>query len=453
MESTRLPRSVGHWFKLCSLLLVGCLLSPCLGCQGGPSAIQQARSAYYSGDFPAARQHLVDVVDRDRRFGDVAKLDLAIVELASGNPASADSILRDCRKTFDRRDPVEIVPGVRTILTDDRDQPYDAAGYEDVMIRSLLSISSLLCNSGDAEAYAMQAQMRQSELAQQAEERGIGNLGEVYQPLALAPYIRGMLREATHHDYDDAQRAYQLVAQWQPGFHAIEADVIRATEGTHSRPGHGVVYVFALVGRGPVRVEDRAEATGTALLIADRIVAATTNETIPPTMAPIPVPAVVVPPSPTAAIAVSVDGQNMGVTESLTDVAALASRQVQAEMPWVIARGIVRRTAKKAVVASSLNFMNSDNSALHTGGALLGSLWEASERADIRCWSLLPREIQVLRLELPSGEHSIVTSAVGRGTISNASRANVVVRDGVNSYLLVIAPDDRVSALCVGSSF
>jgi hypothetical protein len=420
------------------------------GCQGAFRKLDAGREAYYLGDFGGAKKQLQSL-ERQRRLKDVVVLDRAVVELATGNAGEAEALLRAARDRFDSRKPSTTVPSVTSLMTDERDRPYDAASYEDVMIRSLLSIASLLGDATDAEAYAMQAQMRQQEIAIQAAEKGLENVGEIYQPLALAPYVRGLIRESNHHDYDDAARAYQLVAQWQPSFRPAEFDVIRATEGTHSQPGHGVLYLFALVGRGPQRVADVAEATGPALLIADRIVAATSRYTIPPTLAPVPVPRVLVPPSRVDRVGVFVNGQFMGATEVLTDVGSLATRQLEAEMPWTVARGIVRRVAKKTVVASSLHAVGGDNGAVQLGGALLGSVWEATEQADTRCWGLLPREIQVMRVELPSGEYEIGTAAICQRPLGIETSARVVIRDGLNSFVLCVAPDDRVTAVVCGA--
>lgn len=430
-----------------SLLLCLVTLLGSGGCRSGWNSLQQGREAFYAGDFESARAPLVAAMEKDRRLADVARLDLAVVELAAGNPLAADALLRESRDTFDGRDPPELVPSVRSVLTDERDMPYDAASYEDVMIRSLLSIASLVSGSGDAESYAMQAQMRQQQLAEEAQERGLENVGEVYQPLALAPYIRGMIREATHHDYDDAARAYQLVAQWEPRFTPSSSDIVRASEGTHSQPGHGVLYVFALVGRGPQRVADVAEATGPALLIADRIMAASSKYAIPPTLAPVPVPRVVVPGSGVDVVGLRVNDGPILHTSVLTDVGRLAATQMEAEMPWTIARGVVRRVVKKTVVTTTVNAVAGGNGALEFGGSLIGSVWEATEKPDLRCWSLLPREIQVLRIELPAGRHRVSAAAVGVVRPASHVEAEVVIRDGLNAYLLAFAPDDRVTAL------
>lgn len=433
--------------RITASLVVGVLVILSAGCRSGWATLEQGRGAYYAGDFDGARMALAATMEQDRKLADVARLELAVVELTAGNPTAADALLRESRDAFDQRDPPEVIPTVGSLITDERDMPYDAASYEDVMLRSILSIASLMSDSGDAESYAMQAQMRQLQLAQAAEERGLENVGEVYQPLALAPYIRGVIREATHHDYDDASRAYQLVAQWEPSFAAAQSDILRASQGTHSQPGHGVLYVFALVGRGPQRVADVADATGPALLIADRLVAATTEYAIPPTLAPIPIPRVTVPHSRATCVGIRVPGAPPAQTVAVTDVGGLAVRQIEAEMPWTVARGVVRRVVKKAIVATTIDSVSGGNPALDFGGSLLGSVWEATEKPDLRCWSLLPREIQVSRIELPAGKHRFSAAAIGAGTRDVGVEAEVVIRDGTNSYVLVAAPDDRVTAL------
>ena len=83
--------------------------------------------------------------------------------------------------------------------------------------------------------------------------------------------MRGILREATWNNYDDAAKYYRETGQLLPEHPYILEDIQRAESSVHSQPQHGVVYVIAMVGRGPYKVEEDAEATQQALLIADQI--------------------------------------------------------------------------------------------------------------------------------------------------------------------------------------
>ncbi len=147
-------------------------------------------------------------------------MDLAIVELASGDAPAALKTLRESRDELDEQLKLTKMTGsLASMVTDDRSRPYEPAGYEQVLVRSLLSLCSLATGDGDAESYANQAQLKQTELARAAEERGLQLVEETYQPLALATLCpRCVLREASHHDYDDALRSYQLVSHIQPSF-------------------------------------------------------------------------------------------------------------------------------------------------------------------------------------------------------------------------------------------
>ena len=302
--------------------------------------------------------------------------------------------------------------------------------------------------------------MKQAELARKAGERGLLEVSDAYEPIAVAPYIRGMLREASHHDYDDAAKAYQLVSSVRPQFAPAQADIQRASGGTHSAPGHGVLYVIACVGRGPVLRESTAPTTSTALSIASSVLNAETNEEetedgkkvggpVLPNIASVKIPEVVVPPSDVAAIGVRVGGNLYGATQTLTDVGELASRQIAAEMPWTIARAVVRRVTKETAVAKvgdTLGLNGTAGSLFHFAAA---SAWSGLEKADTRCWGLLPREIQVFRAELPIGQHQIDLQPLGfGGGVIAAGRTEMVdIRDGRNQYLIVISPASNLYVL------
>jgi hypothetical protein len=69
--------------------------------------------------------------------------------------------------------------------------------------------------------------------------------------------------------------------------------------------------------------------------------------------------------------------------------------------------------------------------------------WEATENADTRCWGLLPDTIQVLRLELPVGQHTLALQPVDRNgqPTGTAIPQTVTVLDGRNTYVVAQATD------------
>ncbi|MGC4005027.1 MAG: hypothetical protein QM811_18695 [Pirellulales bacterium] len=135
------------------------------------------------------------------------------------------------------------------------------------------------------------------------------------------------------------------------------------------------------------------------------------------------------------------------MTSVVTDVTNLAVTQYQAVYPQIIARAVARRCVKKGLIYGTKQGTGIDGGSLSSLGMdLVGVAWEATEAADTRCWALLPDKIQVLRIELPAGEHDVALQPVyyGNQTGPVAARQRVEIRDGANTYLLGNFPDGQL---------
>jgi hypothetical protein len=76
---------------------------------------------------------------------------------------------------------------------------------------------------------------------------------------------------------------------------------------------------------------------------------------------------------------------------------------------------------------------------------LAGIAWEATESADTRCWGLLPDTIQVLRVELPAGQHEVdLQPLVSLNAAGHRQAQSVEIANGRNTYLLAVVPDNQV---------
>ncbi len=434
--------------------VIAMLILAATGCSLTRHNISTARDDFHRGELTSARASLESIANSHSRGADTAALDLAIVELASGNPRSAEQRLREIRDRFDALPAVAPIGATAALVTDDNARRFRPAGYEQVMIRAMLAVCSIAGDASDAESYALQASIKQEELALDAKERGAFEIEQAYQPIAITPYLRGVLREATHHDFDDAVKAYQLVSHVEPTFAPAKEDIVRATLGAHSAPGTGVLYVFACTGRGPVREEKVAETTSAALSIASSVLNAETNKDesgrvggpVLPNIASVKVPDVVIPPSPIEAVGVRVGGVLYGATQTVTDVGRLAHNQVNAEMPWTIARAVTRRVTKETLVAGTRNAIGLEGAAGSLVHFAAATAWSATEHADTRCWGLLPREIQVLRAEICVGVHDVQLSAMNSmgHEFGTAAKRRVSIVDGQNTYLVVVAPAEKV---------
>ena len=417
------------------------------GCASYAERTVQLHNAYYDNQLAAAQETVQQRLERERANRDLLKLDQAMIELAAGNAAAAEQELREVRDHFDELEGTSAAETVGSYLLDDNRRAYSGEDYERILIRAFLALSNLMHDGGDAEAYSLQLIDKQEQIIAAGADKDGNNPKASYQRVALAPYLRGVLREATHLDYDDAQRSYMSVVSWQPSFMAGQFDLQRASQGAHSQRGNGVVYVFALTGRGPYKEEAVEVPSTAALLVAGEIVSAVGSQTVPPNVAPVKVPCVVSRRSNIAGIAVAADRQPLGVTETITDVTQLAVQQYEAIYPTVIARAVARRVLKNGLVYGGKEAAGIAKGSL-PGLAidLAGLAWQATETADTRSWGLLPDRIQVLRVELPAGEHELALTPVNPGLtpLGRPVSQRVQVADSRNTYVLASFPDSHL---------
>ena len=414
------------------------------GCATHADRLGEVRSAYYSGNLGQARVKIDEGIEKSRRDADVLKLDKATALLTEGRAAEAEALFRETRDRFEEKEGRDVREGVVSMLTDDQRLAYAGEDYEKVVLRFYLAMANLMHDGSDAAAYALQVNQKQQQIVEAAKPADGKNIKEGYKLVAAGAYLHAALREETHTNYDDAARSLELVAKWQPDFAPAKSDLERVKTGRHSQPGNGVVYVFTMVGRGPYK-EERIEPVSTiSVLIADRILSAVGRQSLPPNVAPIKVPRVVQSPNAVASVAVAVGGRPAGQTQTLTDVGQMAAEQCEAVLPETIARAVVRRAVKKGVIYAAKEVIGTNKSQL-TSIALdvVGVVWEATEAADTRCWGLLPDKIQVLRIELPAGNHQLTLQPAG-ATTAGGDTVNVAVENGRNTYVLAHYPGPRL---------
>ncbi len=432
------------------LLAAACLLA---GCSTHADRLCEIRDWYYGGHLDYALEKTDEYLKKGNTDSDVLKLERAMIDLADGRPGDAERTLREVRDRFEHLQQFSAAEGVLKMLTDDNRSAYPGEDYERILIRAFLALANLMGDGGDALAYSLQVNDIQAQIIEEGADESGENPKLNYKRVALGAYLHGVLREETFLNYDDAAHSWAQVLRWEPEFPYARADLDRALHGRHSQRGSGVLYVFTLVGRGPFKIETEEIPSTIALLAADRILSFAGKHTVAPTIAPIKVPAVVVSPNDVRAVQVSVDGRPAGETATVTDVGQLAVQQYQAIYPRVLARAVARRAVKKGIFYAAKEASNvSNGSLLNLGLDVVGVIWEATEAADTRCWGLLPDRIQVLRVELPAGQHRIGLRPAGGSSGMGPEESTVVnVSDARNTYVLANFPGDRlVGKILVG---
>lgn len=449
--------------KAYACLVLVCLTLPGFtGCATHADRAKVVRNAFYQGQLQTALEKSTPQTGwlKRQHDDDLQRLNQAMIHLASGDSQQSEQLLREVRDRFDHLEQKSLAEQTLALLSDDRRISYAGEEYERILIRVMLALSNLMHEGGDVHAYALQVAAKQQEMLQtkqvsppqetsappdSTQEPPPPDQSGLASQLAIGSYLRAAVLESSPLDYDDVQRCRLQVASWQPDFRDAQIDLARAESGQHSAPGHGVVYLFALVGQGPYKEEDVAPVTTVSLLIADRILSAVGKYELPPNIAPVRIPVVVRAPQLVDNIAVASGGVLLGSTATLMNVGELAVQQQALERDRIIARAVARRIAKKGSVYAVKEGLRVEGSPeIDMLLTVAGIVWEASERADTRCWSLLPDRIQVLRLELPIGEQELTLTpqrdSRQRGT---PQRVRVDVQDAKSTFVLTCIPHDR----------
>ncbi len=415
------------------------------GCAVHADRLRDVRAEFYAGNVNTAAATLDRYLERvGQKEADVFKLDRAIIDLAAGRPEQSEATLREVRDRFDFLEQGDVAEKILSMATDDTQLAYAGEDYEKVLLRAFLALSNLMHDGGDATAYALQVSQKHQQIIEAGGSQPEENPKLAYKMVALGPYLHGALAEENPLEHDVARRCREVVCSWQPDFRDGKGDLQRALYGRHSAPGNGVLYVFALVGRGPRKEEVAEVPTQVAMLIADRIISHNAQYSLTPTLAPVKVPKMVASPNRIRNVLVQAADRQAGHTATITDVTEMAVRQQEAVYPQILARAVVRRALKKGALYAAKDAMDV-NPLVSLAFDVGGVAWEATESADTRCWGLLPDKIQVLRLELPAGEHRIgLQASAGASPIGPAFHQTVRIADGRNTYMLANFPDDRL---------
>lgn len=425
------------------------------GCATHAHQLEGIRNDYYSGRVDQSAKTIEQLVAKHDNAADALKLDRAIVELASGHPQLAERTLREVRDRLDFLEQKDAREQILAMVRDDQSLAWAGDDYEKVLIRTYLALTNLMNGGEDANAYALQIDEKQREIIARLErDRAEKESQRDFKRVALGPYLHAALLEERHLDYDDIERSRLKVVSWETSFRDGKVDLERARHGRHSEPGHGVLYLFCMVGRGPHKVEAAEVPTQAAMLIVDRILSEVLKQELTPTIAPVKVPIVQPGRALISNISLGRGGETIGTTTTITDVSQFAVQQAEANFPNVIARAVVRRTLKKGAMYAIKDKVGADaRPGADLALTLAGIAWEATENADTRCWGLLPDQIQVLRVELPAGQHQLeLQPMLGSNSTGIPKSVTVNIEDGRNTYLMGNIPDQQFVGEILSSS-
>ena len=486
--------------SVCLALPLLSLLLP--GCQSWHKTHESALTAWASGNTDVSVARLQEARSQFRSEKELLDLDLAMLELAVGQPAAAETLFRKKRESLDFLRQKDIGEQTASILTDSRAIAWSGRDFERSMLLNLAMLSSMVSDGQDSFAYSLQftkaaadrreliaaalqkkqkdgkqtdSKLVDSKLVDQHspeaadDTTGIARVSyssenpavaitasPVDQPLAFGAWLTALVQSETPSRAVETEQALADVNFWNPAFaDSPGAKKLTTGLGVRSRRGHGTLAVIALCGHAPQWTAERVEPTSTALLIADRILSATGKHTLPPTISSVKIARPCSTPSlrKTDWIRSDVTANSGSSPQKLSfhrlvDLHAVAEASYNASRDDEIAAAIVRRITKKGVVYALKSTSGVHrNTLVDLGVNAAGVAWEALEKPDTRSWRTLPGAIDVATVELPAEPHTLsLASTSFSGRYPDPPRKiNVNIEDGRNTWIVVMIPDQAMA--------
>ena len=467
-------------------LSVVCLLS---GCHNWQKSHEAAIANFGHGDIQISRAALKESQDKSRTGKKFLELDAGILDLASGNVTQAESRFRTLRRELEHLEQKDVTEHATSMMTDSRAIAYSGRDFERRMILNMALLTSVLGDGQDAFAYSLQAteaansrRTMLTDAAQKASEssavvevaptpdqidvispvshtvpRPVANIvaAPLDQPLALSSYLSTAVQSEHSMRHDETEQALLDIGFWNPTFRRHDQTSSHGEFGTRCQPGNGTLHVITLVGIAPRWVSESAAPTSAALLIADRIVSATSKHTLPPTIAAVKIarPEIYGHTLPMGSVQCFVGPPGAANTGSkpltfstVVDVNEVAIASYHEHRDEEIAIAVTRRVMKKGAVYVLKEAQNiHNNTFVDLGVNVAGVVWEAMEQADTRSWRLLPARIDIARTELPAGQWSANLRLSHYGASGVPQSIPVHIADGRNTYIVCLIPDQQIT--------
>jgi len=340
----------------------------------------------------------------------------------------------------------DIGANVAATATNDNAIPYDAAGYERVMLHHYQALNYLnkkdlegagveirRANAEQEEALKRHAKeldesQNKAQEAQEAQPDNQSGTTELESNYAQLDELAGKVKNSFQNAYtfylsaflyemlqqpNDAYIDYKRALEIYPENSFLQKDTIRLAAKLKMRE-----ELTALKARFNVDASAIPATDGDLLVLFEDGFAPQKQEV----KFTIPVPAVGLVSaafpiynekwSPTEPLPIDKDGEPLALTEPLCDFRALSVKALKEQAPAIITRQVVRVVAK-SLAAKAIK----DNAGDGVAGLLTKITVNAynyfSENADLRSWITLPANAQILRTTLPAGNHKLTLKQNG----------------------------------------
>jgi hypothetical protein len=353
--------------------------------------------------------------------------DEALHHLNKGSLLRMKGKFAESNKHFDvaksmaeRLNAISVTEQAASVAVNDTLKAYEGLPSEQLMIYAYLALNYLQMNETDSAA----VEARQFDVKQGLIAKKYSNAK--YLSGAFVRYLNGMVYEGVG-EFDSAriemEKAVEGYKAQNSGFpvpQALLADVSRLKAG---KPASGEVVFILQNGLGPslvennIRVANPNPQNGSALL--SLAVPKFSRRSVP-----------------VARVELR-SNSNSASTEVVEDINSIAEKSLSDRLPAIIARGVARMVVKNVAAKKT----KENSSKLGTFGFLADIAVDvgtaASERADTRTWSLLPGQINMARLALPAGTHTVTATyySPSGGVLATREYKDITVKTGQKSFV------------------
>ncbi len=432
------------------------------GCQAFHDPRHQLVSLYDAGNATAAL-HVIDELAAERKAEqNILAMDQAVLMLMNGQTDDVVRELEILRRDLDYLSQKDVSEQIYSGLKDDTAVAWAGRMFERRMVDNVQLLSGILQNDSDVYAMATRSMsdvhrgILESDAAQQDVpiDAEVAELQLPAEPVELevnrfTAYLAAAVHSERMQDSDLTDRLIQQ-ACYRGREQATDSGNIQQL-GTRTARGAGTLQVVTFSGRVTSWESEKVIPTTSALLIADRILSAAGDHTLPATISAVQIARPVQSQADRMLRTRVVAGVGNQVTSQvLIDVNENAWASYEAHRDEQVARAVVRRVLKKGAVYTLKNSLDVQKES----GAdfllnLAGGLWESLEQADLRHCELLPAAVELAQLELPAGDHQVTLQVVPCNTkqddlLREQVQLPVTIEDGRNTFVVCFRPRDRL---------
>lgn len=386
------------FFSVLSFILI-------TGCGSARKNYDDADRYFRDGRYDEAATRLQEGLKKegDGRDQLLFLLDIGLVLHSANRFEESNKYFLEADKVAEIKDYSNLATDAATFIVTDEIKQYKGEDFENVMISTYLAMNYALL--GKYEDSLVEIRRVDRKLYRMINE-GKRN----YKQNTFARYLSGIMYEMEG-EYGDAYIDYKKTYELMPTLPGLGRDLWRMAKLLRMKDERE-------------RWEEELDLTEDDTKEAMRVGPASNEgeiivlfeNGISPVKRPNPsftlVPRFFPRPNPVSVADVEVDGKVMARTAVLHDIESTAIANLDEKYAGLVAKKVAGIVAKE-VIANQIEEK--------TNSPLLGLLARiglyVSDGADLRSWSLLPKDLQIARFPVKAGKHKIILNPIGAGPI------------------------------------